>query len=184
MVEQSLIDAVKAQKPQAFQEMYEACIRYVYSIVIRYVTNDSDQPDVVQEIFARVFLKIDTYHEEKGEFKFWLRRLSINQCIKHYHNKKQQLDTMSLEGKVLSQMPAKEEHSGLSKMELLQFLKSMPSGYREIFMLVVIDEYSHKEVGEMLKISPETSRSQLHRAKKWLKEKLSPNTLKLMVNGN
>lgn len=69
-------------------------------------------------------------------------------------------------------------------MELLQFLKSMPSGYREIFMLVVIDEYSHKEVGEMLKISPETSRSQLHRAKKWLKEKLSPNTLKLMVNGN
>lgn len=102
MVEQSLIDAVKAQKPQAFQEMYEACIRYVYSIVIRYVTNDSDQPDVVQEIFARVFLKIDTYHEEKGEFKFWLRRLSINQCIKHYHNKKQQLDTMSLEGKFLS----------------------------------------------------------------------------------
>ena len=79
MVDRSVIDLVKKRKNAAFKVLYQSCIRYVYSIVKRYITNESDYPDVIQEVFARVFLSIQNFDESKGEFKFWLRRLVINQ---------------------------------------------------------------------------------------------------------
>lgn len=183
MIDNSLIKSVKKREPAAFKEMYEACIRYVYAIVVRYISNSSDHQDVVQEIFARVFLKIDSYDEAKGEFKFWLRKLTINQCIKHFHKTKPNLNIVPIDSKALGQADLGKDTSAMTRAELLEYLSAMPSGYKEIFMLVIIDEYTHKEVGEMLNISPETSRSQLHRAKKWLKDNLSNDTLKLMASG-
>jgi RNA polymerase sigma-70 factor (ECF subfamily) len=182
VVDKALIESVKKKEPDAFKKMYEACIRYVYSIVVRYVSNSSDHQDVVQEIFARVFLKVKSYDAEKGEFKFWLRRLTINQCIKHYHKTQASLDLVPIDNKAMGQVDVNSHSNALTKDELLKLLSAMPSGYKEIFMLVTLDDYSHKEVGEMLNISPETSRSQLHRAKKWLKENLSTDTLNLMTS--
>ena len=71
----------------------------------------------------------------------------------------------------------------LSDKEIEEFLKDMPEGYRQVFMLVVMDGYSHKEVGELLNISTVSSRSQLSRAKKWLQENLNRNKLKLLAGG-
>lgn len=70
-----------------------------------------------------------------------------------------------------------------SKKELAQHLSAMPEGYKQIFMLVVIDDYTHQEAARMLDISPQTSRSQLSRAKKWLRDNLSNNDLKILANG-
>jgi len=77
-----------------------------------------------------------------------------------------------------------EQFAHLSKEEIMAYLQKMPDGYRQIFMLVVMDGYSHKEVAELLTISAETSRSQLSRAKKWLKARISPsNKQRLLANG-
>ena len=164
MVDPSVIDSVKKRNHDAFKKMYECCIRYVYAIVKRYVPNESDHQDVIQEIFARVYVSIDSFDENKGEFKFWLRRLTINQCIQHYHKQKASIKIIPLDSAV--KMRSNEKINTLSKDEIMLYLKKMPEGYKQIFMMVVIDEYSHQDVSTMLKISPETSRSQLHRAKK------------------
>lgn len=183
MVDKTLINLVKERKERAFKELYESCIRYVYSIVRRYVSNESDHQDVIQEIFARIFLSIDSFDEKKGEFKFWLRRLTINQCIRHYQKQAVFTHIDPLESAAHLQSSLNEKISTLSKDEILLYLAGMPEGYKQIFMMVVMDEYSHQEVGEMLNISPETSRSQLHRAKKWIRENRSSNNLKLLVGG-
>lgn len=183
MVDQAIIDSVKKGNSSAFKKMYENCIRYVYAIVNRYVSNESDHQDVIQEIFARTFLSIDSFDENKGEFKFWLRRLTINQCIQHYHKRATSIKIIPIDSVTRMQSNLKDETSTLSKDEILQYLKRMPEGYKQVFMLVVIDEYSHQDVGEMLNITPETSRSQLHRAKNWLRENLSNNNLKFLAGG-
>ena len=69
------------------------------------------------------------------------------------------------------------EKLSINDLELM--LKNMPDGYRTIFLLSVIDEYSHKEIGDMLGITAETSRSQLFRAIKWIKNNIlnKPNML-------
>lgn len=161
--------------------MYESCIRYVYAIVNRYVSNERDHQDVIQEIFARIYLSIDSFDENKGEFKFWLRKLTINQCMQYYRKQKASITIVPLDSAAEQQSAFNEVTSTLSKAEIMQYLKRMPEGYKQIFMLVIIDEYSHQDVSEMLDISPETSRSQLHRAKKWLRVHLSSNNLKLLA---
>lgn len=180
MVNQSVIRSVKEGDERAFRQLYQSFIRYVFSIVSRYVTNKSDHQDVIQEIFARVYLSIKTYDESKGEFKYWLRRITINQCIQHSRKKANYGKTISIES--ITEAPLVwEKVNTLSRKELLLYLKKMPEGYKQVFMLIVIDEYSHQEVGKMLAISPETSRSQLHRAKKWLNRNLSKDSLKLLA---
>lgn len=163
--------------------MYQNCIRYVYSIVKRYVSNESEHQDVIQEVFARIFLSIDTYDENKGEFKYWLRRIVINQSIQHYRKTNTSSKMVSLQSASQIESESKTIMNTLTKDEIAQYLVNMPDGYKQIFMMVIIDEYSHQEVSELLEISPETSRSQLSRAKKWLRENLSSNNIKILISG-
>lgn len=181
MVDPPIINSVKERDESAFQKLYEACIRYVFAIVRRYVTNESDHQDVIQEIFARLYLSIGTFDAAKGEFKFWLRRLTINQCIQHYRKRSRSGKILPIDTVAEIDSGAKEQMSSLSRAELLDYLGKMPEGYRQVFMLVIIDEFSHQETGQILGITPETSRSQLHRAKKWLQKNLSNKSLKLLA---
>ncbi|MEL7425011.1 MAG: sigma-70 family RNA polymerase sigma factor [Bacteroidota bacterium] len=184
MVDPRLLASVRRGDNAAFKELYQSCIGYVYTIAKRYVSNKSDHPDVIQEIFARVFLSVDTFDPAKGDFKAWLRRLAINQCLQHYRQGKSPRVHVSLEVASNISSDEAEQFAHLSKEEIMAYLQKMPDGYRQIFMLVVMDGYSHKEVAELLTISAETSRSQLSRAKKWLKARISPsNKQRLLANG-
>ncbi len=58
--------------------------------------------------------------------------------------------------------------------ELLGLIRNLPDGYRTVFNLNVIEGYTHKEIGEMLEISENTSKSQLSRARTMLKRKILP----------
>ena len=184
MIDPNLIVSVRKGDRAAFKQVYQACIRYVYSITKRYVSNPSDHPDVIQEIFARLYLSIGTFDAGKGDFKTWLRRLTINQCMQHYRQGKSPRLYAPLEVVSNRSADAKEPFSQMTKEEIAAYLQKMPEGYRQIFMLVVLDGYSHQEVAELLGISAETSRSQLSRAKKWIKEHLSLfNRQRLLAHG-
>lgn len=177
------IELVKEGDHAAFKLVYQKSIAYVYSIVNRYVNKESDQPDVVQEIYARVFLSIDSFDPNKGEFKYWLRRIVVNQCIKHYRKRKKSDNLVVPLDAAAYELEAEDTKilSRLSRADIEYLLSKMPEGYRQVFMLVVLDEYPHKEVGELLEISEETSRSQLSRAKKWIRNKLSTNKQKILT---
>ncbi|MCB0521432.1 MAG: RNA polymerase sigma factor [Lewinellaceae bacterium] len=184
MVDSSIIELVKKREKGAFKTMYQSCIGYVYSVVRRYVGNESDHPDVIQEIFARAFLSIHTFDQSKGEFKFWLRRLVINQCLQHYRKKKSSALIVPLDVVKETESDDALPLHELSREEIEGYLEMMPEAYRQIFMLHVIDEYSHKEVSDLLDISIENSRTQVSRAKSWLRKKLFDNgSQKLLANG-
>lgn len=183
MVDQTTIQAVKERNQLAFKAMYQGCIGYVYTIVRRYVSNESDYQDVIQEIFARVFLSIDSFDSTKGEFKFWLRRITINQCIKHFNQKKTALNMVPIDQEINQVAETVDYLEGFTESEVLAQIHHMPEGYKQVFMMVAIDGYSHQEVAKMLEISPVSSRSQLSRAKKWLQDNLSRNQLNLLAGG-
>ena len=183
MISPSTLKSVKNKERDAFKKLYEQCIGYVFAITKRYITNESEIPDVIQEIFARIFLSIKTFDSSKGEFKSWLRRLVINQCFQHYRQGKSPRLHVALDG--VEEVGEEDDHNldELSKKDIEQLLRQMPEGYRQVFMLYIVDEYSHKEIGELLSISPEASRSQLSRAKKWLRKKNLTNRTKISANG-
>jgi RNA polymerase sigma-70 factor (ECF subfamily) len=183
VVDKTLADLVKKGDQQAFKKMYELCISYVYSIVNRYVSNESDYKDVIQEIFARVFTGIKSYDPKKGEFKYWLRRLVINQCMTHYRKHKKPATFISMDDINEIEMGYETQSFELKREDIEKQLDEMPEGYKQVFMMVVLDDYSHKEVAEILDVTPETSRSQLFRAKKWLRGNTFNNNLKSVTGG-
>ncbi len=149
--------------------MYEACLPYVFTIVKEYSENQDNRKDLVQEIFAKLFLNIQSFDPARGEFKFWLRKITVNQCLMFVRDKKQKFEFEDLEG--ASAMNGLQEDMDLSHLDPAmteKVMNHMPQGYRQVFSLVVFEGFSHNEVGQELGISAETSRSQYLRAKQWL----------------
>jgi RNA polymerase sigma-70 factor (ECF subfamily) len=63
----------------------------------------------------------------------------------------------------------------LETKDLMKLLTTLPTGYRTVFNLYAIEGFTHVEIGEMLGISENTSKSQLFKARKWLQAKLERN---------
>lgn len=173
MIDNSLISLCKKGSRKAHGQVYNACIPYVYSIVKRYIYNREDAKDVIQESFAKIFTKIEYFDIKKGTWNIWIRKITVNECLLHLRkNKKLSLlnpidespEQSIDESKILDQ---------LSREDIDKMLENMPTGYKVVFMMSVIDGYDHKEISETLNITRETSRSQLNRAKKWLKNQIT-----------
>jgi len=174
LVDTDIIEACKQKDPQAFRALYEACVPYVYKVVEGYIDDRDFRRDLIQEVFARVFLKIGQFDVERGEFRFWLRRVTVNECLMYIRSKKSGLDSEPVDMTSTQKHPSITlDMSHLDPDRSRVILKQMPEGYRQVFSLVVLNGYSHQEAGLQLGISAETSRSQLSRAKKWLQRNYS-----------
>jgi len=176
MVSIDLINKCIARDRLAQQQLYEACAPYVYTIIKSYIADESYRKDAMQEAFSHIYLSLEKYDPQRGQFKSWIGRITANRCatlLKRTIN-----FNMRLEEEITPDVGA---HTfayldQLSKAEIEQLLVNMPKGYRTIFLLSVIDEYSHKEISELLDITPDTSRSQLFRGIKWIRKNIFPNT--------
>lgn len=169
MVNTLIIQACKQKEHQALKQCYEACAPYVYTIIKNYIHNTEDRKDVLQEAFAHIFNSMERYDEEKGSFKTWIAQITINQSI-NFLKKNNKLSLLT----PLGPEHEKEEldlieSEKIDKKALERCMAKMPSGYRTVFNLYMIDGYAHDEIASILEVSSQTSRSQLSRALKWLK---------------
>lgn len=182
MIELSIIKSAIKRDRIAYKTIYETCSPFAFSIIKRYITDPIDHKDILQETFARVFLSLNTFDDAKGDFKFWFRKIVVNQCMQHLRKYKK----LSL---VIPISEVHEQHenldeiiTGITKSDIENLLTKMPLGYSRVFMMMAIDEYSHKEIADALNISEETSRSQFHRAKIWIKNNIINNKLNTFIN--
>lgn len=173
MIEKTIITRCKKGDQKAFGQLYNTASPYIFSIVRRYIFADSDWKDVMQEAFAQIFTKIKTYDETKGEFKPYMRKICINICLMHLRkNKKTPLLTSLTDFEEQGSLDMDQaKFQNLSRNDIESILREMPDGYRAIFLLHIIDEFSYEEISEMLNITKETVRSQMFRAKKWIMKK-------------
>lgn len=173
MIDNSLILLCKSGNRKAHEQVYKACIPYVYSVVKRYIYNQEDCKDVIQETFAKVFTKIGLFDSNKGTWNTWLRKITVNQCLLHLRSNKKLSLLNPIEESPEQYIDESEVLDQLSRKDIDKMLANMPNGYKIVFMLSVIDNYNHSEISETLGITKETSRSQLNRAKKWLKNQIT-----------
>lgn len=170
MISANLINRCKHEERKAYKECYEQCAPYVYTIVKNYIYDEEVRKDAMQESFANIFSGINSFDPKRGQFKSWIARITINQCIGILRKSKNLNLFVPLEDKHINTEVDLGSMDKFKKEELDILLKKMPAGYKTVFLLSVIDDYSHKEIGKLLDISPETSRSQLFRAIKWIKK--------------
>lgn len=172
MLDNYTIQACIKGDQRAYRKVYETCAPYVFAIVKNYFNTNDDRKDAMQEVFASVFASLKNFDQTKGVFKSWLSRLVVYQCISLI--KKSSNLQVTYAAEIEDQIPDTTllYLEQFSTQDLDKMLSLMPQGYKTIFLLSVIEEYSHKEIGDLLGITPETSRSQLFRGIKWIKNNI------------
>ena len=168
--EADLIKACKQQDARAQRELYEAYAPQMLGMCRRYVKGELEAEDVMIKGFMKVFTKIDLY-EGKGSFEGWMKRIMINEALGYIRKNKSMY--LEVEIEAADKEPNFDTLStSLEVKDLMIMINGLPSGYRTIFNLYAIEGYSHKEIGELLGINENTSKSQLSRARMHLQKKL------------
>jgi RNA polymerase sigma-70 factor (ECF subfamily) len=161
-----------------FQKLYYRFYGFLFTIARRYARDNDEAQDIVQSGFIRIFKNLSQYKGD-GSFKSWIKSIIINESINHFKrvnkgNTMQYQDDMSYFEYSESMMVS--EKSILAKMsydELYALVQELPSAYKTVFTLYVLDGYKHQEIAELLAITESTSKSNLSRAKVILIEKLN-----------
>ena len=156
-------------------ELYQMYIGELSSVCYRYVPNSDDAKDVLQNSFVKIFTAIPSleYHGEEA-FKGWLIRIVANEALSFLREKKKLLfveqdDTKLQQANLTDEAPEIER---ISADQLHQLISELPDGYRTVLNLYVFENYSHRQIAELLGIKEGTSASQFYYAKQWLARRI------------
>lgn len=171
-----ILKGCRKHRRESQKELYEMFYAYGMSITLRYADSRNQAAAVLNDAFMKVFENIRSYDTNR-DFKPWFRRIVINTAINQYHKDRKRLqmtDPLSGEDDLFS-----EEHiiSGISYDELIGMVQELSPAYRTVFNLYVIEGFKHEEIAGMLDISVGTSKSNLSKAKRNLRELLERNLI-------
>ncbi|GAB4249633.1 MAG: RNA polymerase sigma factor [Ekhidna sp.] len=165
--ERKLVEKCQQHDRGAQQQLFLNYKDAMYTILLRMLNDTDEATDALQESFIGVFNSIKSYSFQSS-IGAWIKTITIRKGIE-YQRKSQRLQTVQMdvadEGPVIW-----PDHMTSESLELA--LSKLTPGYRTVFLLIEVEGYSHKEVGEMLGISNGTSKSQLFHAKKALQKLL------------
>jgi RNA polymerase sigma-70 factor (ECF subfamily) len=167
----SIINGCKRQDPKSQKELVMNFAPYLLSTAKRFCNDNVSPKDILQESYILIFKNFHQYDSSISSLKTWMNRIVINTALKYLRQRhiKYELPTESIEDE---QIEVPEIFSNLQFDEIIKLVQKLPIGYREVFNLYVFDDYSHEEIAKALSITPSTSRSQLARARKLLKEQV------------
>ena len=168
-----LVEAYAARRDErSFRELYRAHTPALYRFVVLRVGIDAAD-DIIQETWLRAARGLAGFRWQ-ASLRTWLTGIALNSCREH-HRRGLRLATLP--------DPGGEPASGddnptvalnlVSSAALRQAISSLPDGYREVLLLHDVEGHTHEEIGALLGISQGTSKSQLHRARRRLRQLLA-----------
>jgi len=169
-----LIRAAQGGDTAAFEQLYRDNIGRVYALCLRMTADPGRAEELSQDAFLRAWNKLSSYRGDAA-FSTWLHRLAVNVVLADRRSQGKRwaklvmTDDMAPFGDGESSSTA--DGSGLG-MDLEQAIASLPDGARTVFVLHVIEGYQHNEIAEMTGTAVGTSKAQLHRARRLLREVL------------
>ena len=172
--EEKLIKQCRKGDPKAQRELFDRFSQQMLSVGMRYLRSREDAEEVLSNTFIKVFRKIDQY-QGRGSVGGWVRMIMVNESLNFLKYKRNLFVEVEEENHAsFSHQKLQEE---INADHLMLMISELPIGYRTVFNLYAIEGYNHREIGEMLGISENTSKSQLSKARKQLQEKLALNEI-------
>ncbi len=167
---QELINGCRKNNEKSQKFLYEKYKSKLMGLAIRYSKTREEAEDIFQESFIKIFKNIRKVKNAEYLDR-WIKHILINTAINSYRQKSR----LSFESIGHTDCESNNYEQILGQIDNEQYLgiiQKMPDGYKFVFQLFVIEGYSHKEIANMLRISEGTSKSQLNRAKSYLKTAL------------
>lgn len=171
--EQALAEQVVRGDARAMRLLYERYAPNLASACARYITDDDNVKDVLQDSFVAIFTSMDRFkYKGAGSLRAWMTRIVTNKAINSL-KKAQRLSGIEVGGQIPDVPDDNIEADKVPLDVLHRMIRQLPDGYRTVFNMSVIDHCSHIEIAEALGIKRETSASQLHRAKALLAKQIT-----------
>jgi len=171
-INQRLLEQCVKRDANAQRKVYDMYVGAMLNTSTRILNQKEDAEDVIQESFVKAFQNIDQVQDLRA-FGGWLKRIVVNNSLNKLKKKKLQVVDVQYDIKMEEEEKQTEtEWSKYSIHHVKEAIGKLPDGYRAVFSLYMFDDYSHKEIANQLNISESTSKSQLNRAKRKLKEML------------
>lgn len=169
----SIIEGCLRNEHKSQYQLYQMFYSSMTSVCLRYCKDREEANDMVQEGFIKVFKNLPRY-EFKGSFEGWMRRIFVNNAIDNIRRKKKDHLLLGEDEKMdafaeFERDPLELEEE-LDPKLVMEAIQKLTPAYKAVFSLYVIEEYSHKEIAEMLGISVGTSKSNLAKAKQNLRK--------------
>jgi RNA polymerase sigma factor (sigma-70 family) len=162
-----IITDCKKNSPKAQEQLYQLYSRKFFGVCLKYSSNYADAEDNLQDGFLIIFNKIEQFNF-KGSFEGWAKKILINNALQKYKG----VRFLEIMDDTIAEVELEIDDEKISLDYLMQIIQELPDQYRIVFSLYVLDDYSHKEISEMLTISVGTTKSNLFRARLILKEKI------------
>lgn len=171
-IQEVIAGCVRGEK-RAQDKLYKRFSSLLFGICLRYTKNRMEAQDVLQDVFVKIFNNIQSYHND-GSFEGWLRRIAVNTSITNYRKNLKHAYQSDVDDLLKThQGPAYSEDLEFTAEEMMLCINKLPQGYRTVFNLYVVEGYMHKEIGDLLGVDVNTSKSQLSRAKTYLQKELA-----------
>ena len=168
--ERSLVEACLSGHRSAQAKLYDRYSAAMYSICLRMMSRPEEAEDVLQESFVDVFSHLQSYRYE-STLGAWIKRIVVNRCINKLKSQRiQWVEWKNQEPEPESDRYLDFDEEDLRVIKIKKAVSLLPDGYRTVLSLYLFEGYDHQEIGEILNISEETSKSQYSRARVKLKE--------------
>jgi RNA polymerase sigma-70 factor, ECF subfamily len=179
--EAQVVELAQAGDPAMFDHLYRLHSRRVYALCLRMVKDTTEAEDLTQETFLLVFRKLHTFRGESA-FSTWLHRLTVNLVLMRLRKKSPPFvsleapfdadDETTLPSRLELGAPDLVLEGVIDRIILERCIERLPAGFRKVFVLHDIRGYRHREIANLLGRSVGASKSQLHKARKRLRESL------------
>ncbi len=149
--------------------LFKSYNKRLYAIALKYMGNVSEAEEVLQDSWIGIFKSLGNYKNE-GKFEGWMKTIVIRTAWKATRKRTFHADIDA----VSNLTKVSESSQAIDKMtceEVLSLLSFVPASSQQVFKMFVMDEYTHKEISEILGIDKSTSRAHLAKARKVLREK-------------
>lgn len=155
----------------AQRKLFEMYAPKMMGVCLRYMRDHAQAEDVLQDGFVKVFTKLDKYSGE-GSLEGWVRRIMVNTALDQLRKTSKFNSNVSMDDVEYKVESDSDALSSLMEEDLLKLIQEMPEGYKTVFNMFAIEGFTHKEIGEKLGVSENTSKSQYSRAKAYLRNKV------------
>jgi RNA polymerase sigma factor (sigma-70 family) len=153
---------------KAQEHLFKQYYGYVMSVALRFSSSRDNAKEIANDSFLKIFRKIESRQVDK-EFRPWIRRIVVNTAIDYYRKEKKHDNEMPLDD-ALEETYDESVLDNLGAGEIIKLINSLPMIYRYTFTLYEIEGFSHQEIAGLLGIETSTSRKNLSRSKKMLRQ--------------
>jgi RNA polymerase sigma-70 factor (ECF subfamily) len=166
-----LVLAAQGGDETAFRSLYDRTVERIYALCLRLSADPGHAEELTQDVFVQAWRKLATFRGESA-FSTWLHRLAVNVVLAERRaTGRRERRIMPVEGLDDLQSPGRSPGPGL-RLDLEAAIAALPAGARAIFVLHDIEGYRHEEIAELSGVAPGTSKAQLFRARRLLREML------------